>query len=210
MFSFLITGDANTTGNSYIDFGTPDTSVMTSESDIVWINSTNVGGWWTSNVIGWRYTGSSDEIGLTSTWALTDTGSSCLYGPSSVVNTVIADATALLTGPTIYDAGWGILFECAQTATMPSFDILFGDHWFTVEGKDYVVPVNAQGACAFCLLADDSGYWLLGDVFMRGWYNIHDYTNNRMGFVPYQGSTKSKAEAKTSDPAIIDPPAGTC
>ena len=93
---------------------------------------------------------------------------------------------------------------------MPSFDILFGDHWFTVEGKDYVVPVNAIGTCAFCLLADDSGYWLLGDVFMRGWYNIHDYTNNRMGFVPYQGSTKSKAEAKTSDPAIADPPAGTC
>ena len=82
---------------------------------------------------------------------------------------------------------------------MPSFDILFGDHWFTIEGKDYVVPVNDEGACAFCLVADDSGYWLLGDVFMRGWYNIHDYTNMRMGFVPYQGSTKSKAEAKTSD-----------
>ena len=89
IFSFLITGDANTTGNSYIDFGTPDTSVMTSESDIVWIPSTSVGGWWTNNVTGWRYTGSSNEIGLPSTWALTDTGTSCLIGPSSVVNTVL-------------------------------------------------------------------------------------------------------------------------
>ena len=79
MFSVYIGQDVS---DSYIDFGTPDTSVMTSESDIVWINSTNVGGWWTANVIGWRYTGSSDEVGLTSTWALTDTGSSCLYGPS--------------------------------------------------------------------------------------------------------------------------------
>ena len=82
VFSFLMTADAGTTGNSYIDFGTPDTSVMTSECDIVWIESTNVGGWWTSNVIGWRYTGSTDEISLTSLWALTDTGSSCMIGPS--------------------------------------------------------------------------------------------------------------------------------
>ena len=89
MFAFLMTGDVNTTGNSYIDFGTPDTSVMTSESDIVWIKSTSVGGWWTANVTGWRYTGSSNEIGLPSTWALTDTGTSCLIGPSSVVNTVL-------------------------------------------------------------------------------------------------------------------------
>ena len=152
MFSFLLTGDANTTGNSYIDFGTPDTSVMTSESDIVWINSTSVGGWWTANVTGWRYTGSSNEIGLTSTAAITDTGSSCLYGPSSVVNTVIEDATALLTGPTSTNLYWGTIFECAQTATMPSFDILFGDHWFTVQGKDYVVPVISDGSlCGFCL-----------------------------------------------------------
>ena len=26
---------------------------------------------------------------------------------------------------------------------------------------------------------------------MRGWYNIHDHGNLRMGFVPFSGSTKS-------------------
>ena len=60
---------------------------------------------------------------------------------------------------------------------MPSFHLLFGDYWMKVEGKDYVVPVNLAGDCGFCLRTDDGGYWLLGDVFMRGWYNIHDYTN---------------------------------
>ena len=113
VFSFLITGDANTTGNSYIDFGTPDTSVMTSVNDITWIPSTNVGGWWTSNITGWRYSGSTTEIGLESTWGLTDTGTSCLYGPSSVLNTIIADATAAIVGTTSAAAGWGILFNCA-------------------------------------------------------------------------------------------------
>ena len=29
---------------------------------------------------------------------------------------------------------------------------------------------------------------------MRGWYNIHDYENNRLGFVPFPGSSKTTPE----------------
>ena len=36
---------------------------------------------------------------------------------------------------------------------------------------------------------------------MRGWYNIHDHDNLRMGFVPFIGSEKSAAEAKTTTPS---------
>ena len=100
VFSFLITGDAGTTGNSYIDFGTPNTSVMSSVSDLVWIDSTNVGGWWTSNVHGWRYTGSSEEIGLPEYYGLTDTGSSCILGPEYPIDTIKAAAYQTITGST--------------------------------------------------------------------------------------------------------------
>ena len=88
VFSFLLTDDAGTTGTSYMDFGTPDVSVMTSESDIVWIDSTNVSGWWTNNITGWRWSDDvSSEAGLTSLWGLTDTGSSCIHGPTDAINT---------------------------------------------------------------------------------------------------------------------------
>ena len=36
-----MTNDAWTTGDSYIDWGAPNTSVMSSVDDIVWINSIN-------------------------------------------------------------------------------------------------------------------------------------------------------------------------
>ena len=35
---------------------------------------------------------------------------------------------------------------------------------------------------------------------MRGWYNIHDHTNKRMGFVTFTGSPKSDPVAMTSMP----------
>ena len=40
-FSFYMTNDAWTSGDSYIDWGAPNTSVMSSVDDIVWINSIN-------------------------------------------------------------------------------------------------------------------------------------------------------------------------
>ena len=78
VFSFYLT---DLSDNSYIDFGTPNTSVMTSESDLIWIDSNNYRSLWTNNVTGWRWSGSATEYSLESTWALTDTGSSCVYGP---------------------------------------------------------------------------------------------------------------------------------
>ena len=62
-----------------------------------------------------------------------------------------------------------------------------------VDPEDYVIDVSGDGSfCAICLTHID-GYdkWILGDAFMRGWYNIHDHENLRMGFVPFTGSRKS-------------------
>lgn len=42
--------------------------------------------------------------------------------------------------------------------------------------------------------------WILGDAFMRGWYNIHDHANLRMGFVPFTGSSKSAPITATTTP----------
>ena len=86
------------------------------------------------------------------------------------------------------------MFSCDEIANIPSFDLLFGGYWFTVLAEDYIVPVNDHGTCVICLTEDDDDYWLLGDAFMRSWYNIHDHANGRMGFVPFIGSNKQKPE----------------
>ena len=50
---------------------------------------------------------------------------------------------------------------------------------------------------------DSIDKWLLGDAFMRGWYNIHDHDNLRIGFVPFTGSSKSVPETATTTPSAV-------
>ena len=66
-------------------------------------------------------------------------------------------------------------------------------------------------SCSLCLSGYTTvNYWILGDAFMRGWYNIHDHTNKRMGFVPLAtGSTKQVPSRATSAPTTPLPLADT-
>ena len=62
--------------------------------------------------------------------------------------------------------------------------------------EDYLIDITLDNSGAWCALCITSieGFdeWILGDAFMRGYYNIHDHTTtpNRMGFVPFTGSSK--------------------
>ena len=46
--------------------------------------------------------------------------------------------------------------------------------------------------------ADDTiGRWSLGLAFMQGWYTIHQYNGNRIGFVAHTDSTKTVPSCTT-------------
>lgn len=67
---------------------------------------------------------------------------------------------------------------------------------------DYIISFNkGTNMCAVCLTPYSSfDYWILGSVFMRNLYSIHDYDNKRMGFVPFTGSVKKAATLATTVP----------
>ena len=46
---------------------------------------------------------------------------------------------------------WNELFSCSYRSYLPSFWLLFGEHWFEVRPEDYAVQVTASGMCALCL-----------------------------------------------------------
>ena len=71
-----------------------------------------------------------------------------------------------------------------------------------VTAEDLSIDIYSDGSrCSLCFSGYDSiDYWILGDAFMRGWYNIHDHTNLQMGFVPFGSSTKSIPTVATSIP----------
>jgi len=69
---------------------------------------------------------------------------------------------------------------------------------FQVSVDDYFIVFPADGwydeQCVLGFLdGEGQDYWLLGDVFMRGYYSIHDnsdHKNAKIGWAPHATSTK--------------------
>jgi len=60
---------------------------------------------------------------------------------------------------------------------------------------DYVN--NSDGVCWICWAENsfdgiDTGDWMLGDAFLRGYYSVHDHEQERMGFAPTTTSLKTR------------------
>lgn len=65
-------------------------------------------------------------------------------------------------------------------------------YWLEFHPDDYVIEVtngNVTG-CVLGFTASEMPYFLLGDVFLRGYYSVHDHTNDRIGFAPHATSKK--------------------
>ena len=71
---------------------------------------------------------------------------------------------------------------------LPSLFFLFGDYWFEVAVKDYVMQVSER-YCSFCLAYSNSNEWKLGTSFFKDWYVIHSIKEERMGFAPYNNES---------------------
>lgn len=86
-FSFYMT---NLSGQSYIDFGTPDASIIGDGSSLFWLDKDQTSQWWSNEVRGMKW-GSGDDLYETAfnpTTAVTDTGTSCIVGPSEYANLI--------------------------------------------------------------------------------------------------------------------------
>ena len=80
--------------------------------------------------------------------------------------------------------GFGYLFYCSEIENLPTIDVLFGGYWMEMLADDYVFNWD-DSICGFCISQgyyDDEAH--LGSAFMRGWYVVHDYDNERQGIAP--------------------------
>ena len=137
--------------------------------------------------------------------AILDSGTSLISGPHSlimkIINAIYAKGIILeYDNQTGFFAIW-----CSSVASLPtiSFTLSGSDyvrHQYVIPGSAYVVQALSADP-AFCTLGidtlrDDSGVdWILGDSFLRSFYSIYDYANERVGLAVATSSKGSIHDA---------------
>lgn len=110
-----------------------------------------------------------------------DSGTSILAGPSKEVAALaeLCGAEPFPLRPSQY------LIDCALVPNLPKLSIEIGGVFFDLSGEEYVL--NVQGVCLFGFVGIDipeprGPLWIMGDIFMRKYYTVHDQAAGRMGF----------------------------
>jgi len=82
------------------------------------------------------------------------------------------------------------IVNCSLIPTMPDIDIVLNGKNFTLTANDYVLQISSanQTECLSGFIGIDlppqlgTGFWILGDVFMRKFYTQFDFGGKRVGF----------------------------
>jgi len=117
------------------------------------------------------------------TRVILDSGTSLLAGPSADVKAIAAavGATPFFLNPKEYT------IDCTKIASLPDIVVTLAGVSYPLTGADYTI--NAGGLCLFAMTGIDvpsGALWIMGDVFMRKYYTIFDYGNQRLGFATAQ------------------------
>jgi len=131
-------------------------------------------GYWQININGAMVNGQSVA---SSGSAISDTGTSLVAGPPAAVR-----AIAQKLGGT-FDPQQGLYtVDCSKVPTLPDVVFKIQNKDFAISSKSYVL--NLDGVCllGFESFAGAPIDWILGDVFIRDWYQIYDFGGAQLGF----------------------------
>ena len=80
------------------------------------------------------------EYALNRSTALTDTGTSCVIGPTSEISNIRNSILSLANGIES-DNYWGFTFPCGQIGDLPGFELLYGGYWMDVTAADLSIDI---------------------------------------------------------------------
>jgi len=69
--------------------------------------------------------------------------------------------------------------------------MMFGDHWITIDPKDFIWDALGDGrTCIVLVMSNSYEFALLGQPVYQGYYTHHDMEGTRIGYAPLRNSGK--------------------
>jgi hypothetical protein len=120
---------------------------------------------------------SGTSYGGGDTKAIVDSGTSILTGPPDQVAQIAASigAKEFINGE----------YLVACDYNLPDISFVIDSKTYSLSPSDYLIPdgdICLFGMMALDIPAPTGPLWILGDVFMRKYYTVWDYTGGRVGF----------------------------
>uniref|UniRef100_A0A8C6VKJ9 Peptidase A1 domain-containing protein n=1 Tax=Naja naja TaxID=35670 RepID=A0A8C6VKJ9_NAJNA len=113
--------------------------------------------------------------------AIVDSGTSLITGPLLDIKKLQAKIGA------VPNPSGEFLVDCRRLSSLPSISFTIGQKEFTLTPKQYIIKVCIQAFCfsgfqSLDLIFNEGPLWILGDVFMSGFYTVFDRGHDRVGF----------------------------
>ncbi|TKR87244.1 hypothetical protein L596_011674 [Steinernema carpocapsae] len=111
---------------------------------------------------------------------ISDTGTSYLYMPTEVMESVANELGAQLD----WDSD-SYTVDC--NGKYPDVNLIIGGHKHTIPSVEYVLDLGlGNGKCTLAMAGQDTGgygpSWILGDTFIRSFCQVYDIGGKRIGF----------------------------
>ncbi|KAK7692440.1 hypothetical protein QCA50_004065 [Cerrena zonata] len=118
--------------------------------------------------------------------AVIDTGSSLIYLPDDVTANFYDSIPGARSAAVDYGGGY-YFYPCSANL---SLSLSFSGHKFEIRNEDFNMGRLSEDSdeCLGGIVSLGTGFSsnmaIIGDVFLKSWYSVYDYTGGRVGFAP--------------------------
>jgi cathepsin D len=169
IFSFYLNSDLTADEGGELILGGIDSSYYSGDINYVDVSKQ---GYWQFNMDSLTVSGDSTTFCDGGCKVIADTGTSVIVGPTKEAKQINEDIGA--------NANTGAI-DCS-TSGLPTITVTINGNDYPLEGSDYII--EQDGECYSAFEGGDEGTidWILGSPFIRAYYTVFDFNENRVGF----------------------------